>query len=258
MTDQALETAPEPLTRSEAERITEGIRIALDRTARGMADLAERVSEAYQRRADLALGYESWAEYATAEFGEQTQSLAAPIRRELVGYLSAEGMSTRAIAPAVGVSQRQVSTDVRSHFSPTPTPEPAGATIATNEGVIIAETRHVELDTGETFDLDTGGLTEPEPAPEPAPTPEPRKVTGLDGKTYTAPKQKETPKPRRNPLPEQFFRARYDLTKKVESLVRLSKDDRFAANVEKVARENLSDLNHAIEALQRIVATLQN
>ena len=29
-------------------------------------------------------------------------------------------MSTRAIAPVVGVTQRQVSTDVRSHFSPEP------------------------------------------------------------------------------------------------------------------------------------------
>lgn len=55
----------------------------------------------------------------TAALGVTREGLVV-IRRELVGLLSAQGMSTRAIAPAVGVSQRQVSSDVRSNFSPSP------------------------------------------------------------------------------------------------------------------------------------------
>ena len=206
---------PNLLTRQDAERLTEGIRIALDRTARGLADLKVRVAEAYQRRADLALGYDSWADYARAEFGEQTQSLAAPIRRELVGYLSAEGMSSRAIAPAVGKDFSTVSRDIQrievlqdATPAPEPAPEPADATIATNEGVVIAETRHVEI------------------APEPAP----RKVTGLDGKTYTPPKQKENPKPRRRSLVDDAYNANRELYKAVERIRDITADDRYTRN----------------------------
>jgi len=100
----------EPMTEPEARRITERIRSALDRVANGWADLAERVAEAYERRADLALGYGSWSEYAEAEL-RPSSAIAAEVRRELVGLLTAQGMSTRAIAPAVGVSPRQAAYD---------------------------------------------------------------------------------------------------------------------------------------------------
>ena len=47
-------------------------------------------------------------------------------RRELVAYLAGEGMSTRAIAPIVGVSKSQVANDVEvsrtGHVGPAPTP----------------------------------------------------------------------------------------------------------------------------------------
>lgn len=69
------------------------------------ADLATSITEAYQRRADLALGYGSWSEYAEAEL-KPSEGLAADVRRQLVGMLSAQGMSARAIAPTVGVSPR--------------------------------------------------------------------------------------------------------------------------------------------------------
>lgn len=89
------------MTRDEAQRATERIRLKLDSAANVLDSLAALVSDAYQRRADLALGYETWADYADTEFAEQTRNLAAPIRRELVGRLAVAGMSTRAIAPAV-------------------------------------------------------------------------------------------------------------------------------------------------------------
>lgn len=200
------------LTRQDAERLTEGIRIALDRTARGMADLAARVAEAYQRRADLALGYESWAEYAEEEFGEQTQSLAAPIRRELVGYLSAEGMSPRAIAEAANVDRSTVSRDrkiIRAQGVQLAHPGSAPPV----ERVAIAETRHIDI----------------ADRPEPAPAPEPRKVTGLDGKTYTPPKPKETT-PRRRSLVDDAYNANRELYKAVERIRDITADDRYTRN----------------------------
>ena len=93
------------LTGHDARRLTERIRTALDRVSTAWADLADRITEAYQRRADLALGYGSWSEYAEAEL-KPSEGLAADVRRQLVGMLSAQGMSTRAIAPTVGASPR--------------------------------------------------------------------------------------------------------------------------------------------------------
>ena len=220
-----------PLSRDDAERLTEGIRIALDRTARGMADLAARVSEAYQRRADLALGYESWAEYAETEFGEQTQQLAAPIRRELVGYLSAEGMSSRAIAPAAGIQDSGVRKIVRDLGPEDPASIPAPA--APVERVVIAEVRHVDIATGEILD---------EPAP--------RKVTGLDGKTYTPPPAQ--PKPIRPQLPGHYAGAIVELDKAINRLERLHADDRFNTNKKNVALTHESDIQRAIARLNHL------
>lgn len=171
------------LTEAEARRLTERIRTALDRVSSAWADLAERVAEAYQRRADLALGYGSWAEYAEAEL-KPAEGIAADVRRQLVGVLSAEGMSTRAIAPVVGVSGQRVRQIVAEVASDLP-PEP------------------------ERIDRETGEVLEPKPvAPTHYATTRPEvkhtaaNVVGLDGKTYTRPQtagpkeaQKETPMP---------------------------------------------------------------
>lgn len=100
------------LTEAEARRLTERIRTRLDRVSTAWADLATSITEAYQRRADLALGYGSWAEYAEAEL-KPSEGLAADVRRQLVGMLSAQGMSTRAIAPTVGVQDSAVRKDLR-------------------------------------------------------------------------------------------------------------------------------------------------
>ena len=111
------------LTKEEAHRLTERIRTALDRVSTAWADLVERVAEAFDRRADLALGYTSWAEYAEAELRPPT-ALAAEVRRELVGLLSARGMSTRAIAPTVGVSGQRVRQIVAEQVASDLPPEP--------------------------------------------------------------------------------------------------------------------------------------
>jgi hypothetical protein len=121
-------------------------------------------------------------------------------------------------------------------------------------------------------------------------TPGPRVVTGMDGKTYTPPKQPSrkhvsrvlvdgkweqqivdvesgeitiTPSPEpsprataRKPLTDQFFDAAYDLSKVTERLERLASDDRFPQNADKVAAKHRSDLVRAIDALQGVVNRL--
>ena len=235
-----------PLSRDDAERLTEGIRIALDRTARGMADLAARVSEAYQRRADLALGYESWAEYAETEFGEQTQQLAAPIRRELVGYLSAEGMSVRAIAPAVSAGKSTVHDDLQVSGSRTPEAEASVAVIESGaawvepgDEILLEERTYIDLRGGQVIDR--------EPIEPPAPV---RKVTGLDGKTYTPPPAQ--PKPIRPQLPGHYAGAIIELDKAINRLERLHADDRFNTNKKNVALTHESDIQRAITRLNHL------
>lgn len=180
--------AVEMLDQAEARRLTERIRVALDRVSSSWADLAERVAEAYTRRADLALGYDSWDAYAASEL-KPSEGIAAAVRGQLVGLLTEHGMSNRAIGSAVGVDERTVRRDQVRHIAapaerinpvtgeivPAPAWHPVDVTGWTNDEIEAdleaceAETAHWEETTV--------------PAP---------KVTGLDGKTYARAQPKET------------------------------------------------------------------
>lgn len=210
------------MNRDEAERITERIRLDLDAAARSLDRLSGRIQEAHERRADLALGYESWAEYAAGEFGEVTAGLTATVRRQLVGQLSGEGMSTRAIAPAVGVSRDTVSKDRARQVSDDLTPD--------------------------------------------SPAPEPRKVTGLDGKTYT-PRVRPAPepvtvdhetgeiaqtKPNRKPITDAARDIGLDLNALTDRIDRLMNDDRFDRNRDDIAarlRHHIATATATLNAL---------
>ena len=242
------------LTKEEASRITASIRTALDRVSTAWADLAERVAEAFDRRADLALGYPSWAEYAEAEL-RPPKALAAEVRRELVGLLSARGMSTRAIAPTVGVQDSAVRKDLRrmaggsdGPTSPAERIDPltgeiiGGSTIATREGVVIAEQQHITLPSA--------------------------KVVGLDGKSYTRPEkpsetaartiaQRADKAPQRRPITDAFRDATYDLCKLTEALDRLTADDRFSRNREAIADKNLPGIRRAANTLAGVLAAIE-
>ncbi|MDM8086313.1 hypothetical protein QUV83_16180 [Cellulomonas cellasea] len=179
-----IETTP-LLTEADARRLTLRIGLLLDSAAGVLDNLSAAIREARDRRADLALGYESWAEYATAEFGDRTAGLAPAIRRELVASLSVEvdgspALSTRQIAPAVGVSQMQAVRDVRAaQVKPDVSP---GPTRVVDRDVDTSESIAAPLVTPPPFDPAAGEVLD-EAAPRPA-------VLGLDGKTYTRPAPK--------------------------------------------------------------------
>jgi transposase-like protein len=146
-----------PLDPAAAERRAERISLRLDSIADNYAAVMPMIREALDKRDHFALGYRSPGEYVSDRFGGALQRLGMEVRREVVRELTQAGMSTRAIAPVVGVSQMQVVRDQarETHVSPQ-TPE-AGAT-----------------DAREAADR---GITAPR-VPQPP-------VTGIDGKTYT-------------------------------------------------------------------------
>ena len=103
-------------------------------------------------------------------------------------------------------------------------------------------------------DLDTAladaGFDTPDADSPPA-----HSASSPNGKQYTRP---EPQTPRRSPLPDAFWRAAYDLTKVTERIGRLSEDDRFPQNAEKVAQANLGDLIRARDLLEQVIEQLNN
>lgn len=126
-------------TPDEARALTDKIKVAVEATW-------QLVATAYERRAWAALGFASWDDYCTREFGTSRLRLPREERQEVVASLRESGLSLRAIAAVTG-----------EHFS-TVSRELAGVANATPGGAKPVETRFKES----------------------------MKVTGTDGKTYRA------------------------------------------------------------------------
>lgn len=213
----------EQMTRVEAERITARIADKLDAIADNLEQVLPLIGEALTGRAWEVLGYASPTAYVSERFSGALSRLSPEVRRPVVAQLSAAGMSTRAIAPVVGVSQPQVVADKRAGdqgliTSPAPTPEPA-----------------------EVAEVEEAPATEVAAAPT--------TVTGLDGKTYQRPSTPEAPKPKRAPLGDSARDIGLDLTRLADRIQRLTADDRFAANKDEVAARLRHHLANALEVL---------
>ncbi len=87
----------EDIDAEHARELTERIKI-------GIAHTWELITEAWQCRADVALGYPSWDDYCASEFGTSRLRLPREERDDVVTSMRAIGMSTRAIASATGAS----------------------------------------------------------------------------------------------------------------------------------------------------------
>lgn len=138
------------LDEAEARSLTDQIKAELTATW-------DLITEAYQRRAWDALGFDSWDAYCSTEFGASRIRLPSEERREVVSSLRDAGLSTRAIAAATGTSRNTVRSDLKQVGQSDP-PERAEV-----------EPRF------------KGG------PPKPAP-----KVTGTDGKTYSKTTERAT------------------------------------------------------------------
>lgn len=72
------------------------------------------IREAIDRNVHAVLGYASPGAYVKDRFGDALGKLGVELRREVVKELSRAGLSTRAIAPVVGVTRQMVSKDLRT------------------------------------------------------------------------------------------------------------------------------------------------
>lgn len=224
----------------DARRLTERIRLIAGTVADNMQKLRELVDQARSGNAHAVLGYASWTAYITDLFGDEPLRLARDVRQELVAELASQGMSTRAIAPIVGVDQATVTRDIaRGDANASPAPAPLDSPMVVDEA------------TGEILDDEPEQVT----VTEHTETVKTKTVTGLDGKTYQKPSPSE---PRRRPLTDQSRTAGWDLTKAVERIERIRADDRFGRNKDEVATHLRSHLQNAIEVCQDLLDELNS
>jgi len=166
------------LTPEGAERLSERISGRLETIATNYVAVMPLIREAISRNAHEVLGYPSPGAYIKDRFGTSLAQLGAELRREVVKELSSAGLSTRAIAPVVGVDQKTVVRDIarEAHASPVADVTPPDV-----------PDLPANPQTGEVYEA---GDTSPQMITE---THTVKTVTGLDGKEYkTAPK---APKP---------------------------------------------------------------
>lgn len=235
-----MQSIEQAMSVDEARHLTERIRHAASTVAESVEKLRALVEEAKAGSAHLLLGYASWTAYISDVLGSQPLRLERDVRRELVGYLSSQDMSTRAIAPIVGVSDFTVRADI------------AGAR---NLAPDLKSGFRVDESTGEVFDDETAYTIATDDA-KPVVIAEVRRstVTGLDGKTYQAPAPS---KPRQKPLTDTAFSAVVDLTRVTDRLQAVVADPRFTRNADQISATNLSDLIRARDAINQAISALQ-
>lgn len=210
------------LDASAAERRAERITLRLDAIADNYRAVLPMIREAIEKRDDLALGYRSPGDYISDRFGQSLAGLGIEVRRSVVHELTEAGMSTRAIAPVVGVSHPTVIADQRSGGKGLP-PEP-----------------------------DEAPEVEPRFKKSQQPKPDPKPVTGKDGKSYPA-TPKTPAKPRRSSLPDAASKAGWELRKAIERVERICADDRFPSHREQVAAALRSHLSYVAEVMPDLI-----
>ena len=96
-----------------AHERADAIRHGIDATAAALADVPRLVIDAYKAEDWRTLGYGSWKDYVTGEFGTSLLKLDKATRKTWTLSLKGAGLSDREIAPVTNVSAMQVSRDSR-------------------------------------------------------------------------------------------------------------------------------------------------
>jgi len=249
----------EVLDETAANRLDGRIRVMAGSVRDQVQTLARLIDQAKAGEVHAVLGYPSWTAYIADVFTSAPLHLQREQRRELVGYLSGEGMSVRTIGQTVGADRNTVRSDLRQvgEFHPPENDDlaPDGSVkadpreffdsdeeiaAAITMGEATAEKFESAL-TAARADNDLSQDNVIRHLPGAAPPATERKVTGQDGKTYPA--ALPAPRaPRRSALPDAYSRATWELRKAVERLERLHADDRFPTNREKIAQVELGQV----------------
>lgn len=184
-----------PLTRDEAEGLTNNINDRLGALADDTEAVVRLIVQARESNAHKALGYTGWDAYVRDRFQPALSRLDKADRRPVVELMSQDGMSVRAIGEVVGVSHQTVANDLRASTGP------------------------------RSSDAGVNTLTPPSGAPSG------QQVTvGRDGKRYTR-RERATPatpaKSPRYPLPKSYREAARKLEKAAKAVARWRDDDRY-------------------------------
>lgn len=214
----------EPLEEADASRLDKRLRLMASTTRGNIVKLADLVADAKRGQVHVVLGFPSWTAYVADAVGGKLD-LSSAARREVVALMSGEGMSERAIAAAVGVSQPTVHRDIRQVI---------------HDESPDAGDQDAVLDPPHPDDG-------PSPADPPA-APATVAVMGRDGKSYPKSQPRQ---PRRKPFEDDVRRRSSDLLKMVEKVVKLGDDDRFDAYLAKNSWPR-RDLVAAITCLQKL------
>ncbi|NRG40198.1 hypothetical protein HRK28_04620 [Rathayibacter sp. VKM Ac-2835] len=121
LSDIEVAEATVDMTEAEAAQITRKIDLRLVTVAENWEAALAYILEAIERKAHLALGYPSPGAYIADKFGSTLSRLSAETRREVSQALAEGGLSSRAIASVVNVSDRQVRKDISAGGNRVPT-----------------------------------------------------------------------------------------------------------------------------------------
>jgi hypothetical protein len=227
------------LTPGEAQRLTQRIKLTAGTIRDNLWKLSNLVEEAKQSNAWQILGFASWTAYLADTLADEPMRLGREERQELVGYLSGEGLSVRAIAPIVAASVGTVHADQEvfrnEHLTPEPEFDPTPILPPHDDDWIAADPA-----TGEVVEPDHITVTEH------TVTEKVKTVTGLDGKTYPA---AAPTAPRRSSLIDDARNAGWQLRKAIERLERIHQDDRFTKNKVEILAALQPHLDFAIETI---------
>ncbi len=216
----------------DASRRRDRIKLLIGSMTTTTEKLGELLDAARAASDHASLGYASWTAYIAGEFSGSLAGLNLALRREVVGTLTETGMSTRAIAEVTDVSHSTVVRDHRQVVHDAP-PAPDGPRPASEFKTMVSELG----------------------------APSRRRVTGTDGKSYSAtaaaPSEPAAPPKRhRRPLPDAYRDAVYDLDKVVQRLARLHQDDRFPTNRQAVRESNRGRLSSSSGELRDLITDL--
>lgn len=237
-------TAVEVASADYARALTDKIKVAVEGTW-------HLITEAYQSRAWSALGYLTWDDYCTREFGTSRLALPREDRAETVQSLRSAGLSLRAIESATGLGK----STVQRQLAPVPngTPEPAVTVEETTETSEEIDARLGPI--GHEVDFSTGEIITELAGPGPITPTEhhPTPITGLDGKRYTAPTPRKAP---RKSLVDTAKTRGFALREATDSLVRIFSDDRIRTNEKQVADVLRGHLLYVAETVAAVLDQL--
>ena len=198
-----------------------------DKIKAGTAALWELIKEAYASRAWASLGYASWDDYCTQEFGTSRIRLPREERQEVVASMREIGMSTRAIASATGTSHQTVANSLNAGVKNL-TPDPAP--ITGTDGKTYEGRRITKIQSGAGF-YGPGEILEEHPIPK-------------------------EDKPRAEATTKQFMAAVADLNRILDRFHKIKTSPNYRNNIDQLTQTHASDIDRAIDELVNLRNTL--